>query len=79
MIKLYTVQEGETIPAANPTELVRMLTSSSMVPVADEAAFRERAAYWVKELYKADIRTENDDMFVEDMLACGAFKVEEIN
>lgn len=79
MPKLYTVQPDEQIVADNPADLVTMLTNSSMVPVANEQAFRDRAAYWTKELFNAVIRTENDDVFVEDMLACGAYKVEELN
>lgn len=79
MSKLYWVQPDEAIPAASPAELVTKLTNSSMMPVEDEKAFRERAAMWCKELYDADIRTDNDDDFVADMIACGAYRVEELN
>jgi hypothetical protein len=79
MSKLYWVQPDEAIPAETAAELVTKLTNSSMMPVENEQAFRERAAMWCKELYNATVRTETDEVFVEDMIACGAYRVEEMN
>jgi hypothetical protein len=79
MPKIYWVQSDEAISAESPSDLVTKLTNSSMMPVEDEKAFRDRAAMWCKELYKADIRTDTDDNFVADMIACGAYRVEEAN
>lgn len=76
---MYRVQDDEVVSAANPKALVEYLASTSMVPVSSPAAYRVRAAHWVRELFGAQVRTFNDDVFVEDMIAAGAYQIEETN
>ena len=73
MTKYYDVG-GEIVPADDAAQLVLRLWQSSKVPVEDTAAFRERAAFWARNLYGGVIRTEDDEVFLADMLASGLFK-----
>lgn len=76
MTTLYWVQDDECVPAESPEQLVEYLTNTSMMPVENTAAFRERAAYWVKALFGAKVRTSTDTEFVEDMVRAGAYRIE---
>ena len=73
---LYWVQDDECVPAETPEQLVEYLSNTSMMPVESTAAFRERAAYWVKALFGAKVRTATDVEFVEDMIRAGAYRAE---
>lgn len=75
----YRVQDDEVIVASDPVDLVHKLSTSSMVPVASPAAFRVRAAYWARALNGAHVRTFDDHVFVEDMIAAGFYQIEEVN
>lgn len=76
MTMIYQVQDDEFVPAESPEQLVEYLTNTSIMPVENTAAFRERAAYWAMELWGANVRTANDAEFVEDMIRAGAYRVE---
>lgn len=73
----YRVQDDEVVTAAGPKELVEYLTRTSMVPVSGPAAFRIRAAHWVLQLTGAAVRTHTDEVFVDDMVKAGFYRVEE--
>jgi hypothetical protein len=64
------------VPAETPEQLVEYLWNTSMMPVESTAAFRERAAYWTRELSGSRVRTQSDAEFVEDMIRAGAYRVE---
>lgn len=72
----YRISDREVVFAATSGELVEKLRATSMAPVGTCAQFRERAAHWAKELYQAEVRTDNDDDFVADMVRHGVWSVE---
>lgn len=72
---LYQVQEDEVVPAESPERLVEYLANTSFMPVTSTAEFRKRAAYWVRELFGARVRTATDAQFVEDMVRAGAYSI----
>lgn len=71
----YQVQSDEFVDATSATELVEYLARTSKIAVASTAAFRVRAAYYRRGLHNQTIRTYNDDVFVEDMIAAGAYHI----
>lgn len=73
---LYRIDEREVVEADTPEQLVDRLRMTSRSPVPDNRAFRERAAMWAGELNGVAIRTENDVVFIEDMLTHGIWSVE---
>jgi gamma-glutamylcyclotransferase (GGCT)/AIG2-like uncharacterized protein YtfP len=72
---LYQVQNDEFVAAESPERLVEYLMNTSIMPVENTAAFRERAAYWVGELWGERVRTANDAEFVDDMIRAGAYRI----
>lgn len=72
----YRVQPDEVVSARTPTGLVTILARTSREPVRDNQHFRERAAHWAGAMWNKTVRTENDDVFVADMISAGLYKVE---
>ena len=70
----FRIHDEEVRAASDATDLVTQLRDSSRVPVASNTAFRIRAAYWAGSLGGAPIRTENDEVFLEDMLTAGLYE-----
>lgn len=73
---LYRIDDREVVSAASPSELIDHLRATSFSPVRDNQAFRERAALFAGEVFGKSIRTDDDDVFVEDMLARGIWSSE---
>lgn len=70
----FRIHDEEVRAACDATDLVTQLRDSSRVPVASNAAFRVRAAYWAGALGSEPIRTETDEAFVADMLRAGLYE-----
>lgn len=79
MKTVFQVQDDEFVPAESPQALVEYLWRTSMVPMPTQAAYRERAAYWVSVLRGVQIRTTDDESFVADMLEAGVYCIERVS
>jgi hypothetical protein len=69
------VDLDELMEAPDAKTLVDQLWATSKIPTSSRATYRVRAARWARELTKQPVRTYDDQVFVDDMIACGIWKV----
>lgn len=71
--KFYITTDNDVIKAGTPSEVVSMLMNgASMIPGnMTKAKYRQLYAKNAMELQKITIRTENDEVFAEDIISKG--------